>query len=77
MSRHAALHLAALLLILASSSDARAGVTISDRRYWPSEARGSPEQVIEVYPAYSYAGTTPAFVSRAQGAPRGKARRTR
>lgn len=38
----AALHLAEPLLVCLSAIEARAGVTISDRRYGPSEARGSP-----------------------------------
>lgn len=40
------------LLALACAFDACAGVTISDRRYWPNEARGSPGQAIEIHPPH-------------------------
>jgi hypothetical protein len=58
--------------------EARSGVTISDRRYWPSEARGSPAPAIEIYPpANAFAG--PLFPSGVAVVPRvtsrGKARR--
>jgi hypothetical protein len=44
------LYLSVLLFASVAAIDAHAGVTISDRRYWPSEARGSPGQLIEIYP---------------------------
>lgn len=48
--RKTILYLSVLLLAAAFAIDARAGLTISDRRYWPSEARGSPGQTIEIHP---------------------------
>ncbi len=67
-----------LLLISAFSIEARAGATISDRRYWPSEARGTPSQWAETYsPSDAYAGTMAGFAAEPRIRPRGKARRPR
>lgn len=45
----------ALSLACTFAIEARAGATISDRRYWPNEARSSPGSVIEIYPpSYAY-----------------------
>jgi hypothetical protein len=67
-----------LLLISASSIEARAGLTISDRRYWPNEARGAPSQMIETYsPSYAYPGAMAGFAAEPRIAPRGQARRSR
>lgn len=59
--------LCVLVPLLASTSafDADAGVTISDRRYWPNEARGSPGQAIEIHPpSIAYPGVGPATAPR-------------
>lgn len=64
------------LLAPTSAFDAHAGVTISDRRYWPNEARGSPGQAIEIYPpSYAYPGGGPD--AKPTVVPRRKARRAR
>lgn len=72
----AALHLVLLLLTFASSIEARAGLTISDRRYWPSEARGNPGQVIEIPLPYAYPRSTP-FAAEPLARPPRKTGRTR
>jgi len=72
-ARHVAFCVIMLLSALASSIDARAGATISDRRYWPNEARGSPGQVIEIHPPSTGAAAGLATEPR----PRGKAKRAR
>ncbi len=73
-----ALYLVVVLLASAFSITARAGVTISDKRYWPSEARGSQGQVIEIHPpSYAYPGPAVGFATQPRVAPRGKARRPR
>jgi hypothetical protein len=75
-ARHVAFCVIMLLSALASSIEARAGATISDRRYWPNEARGSPGQVIEIHPPSSaYTGAAAGLA--AEPRPRGKAKRTR
>jgi hypothetical protein len=85
MSKKITARKATLFLIMFSFAsawaiEARAGATISDRRYWPNEARSSPGQVIEIYPPWhAYAG--PGFPPRPAVEPlvttRGKARRPR
>ncbi len=52
----AALHLAVPLLVCLSAIEAHAGVTMFDRRYGPSEARGSPREVVEISAPYAYPG---------------------
>ena len=42
--------LSLLLIVSMAAVDAHAGVTISDRRYWPSEARTSPGRLIDILP---------------------------
>ena len=67
-----------LVPVLASISafDAQAGVTISDRRYWPNEARSSPGQAIEILPpSYAYPGASPD--AKPMVVPRRKAKRAR
>lgn len=67
-----------LLLPLVSSIEARAGATISDRRYWPNEARGTPSQMIETYsPSYAYPGAMAGFAPEPRIVPNRKARRSR
>jgi hypothetical protein len=64
------------LLASVSAFDARAGATISDRRYWPNEARSSPGQAIEILPpSYAYPGAGPD--AKPMVVPRRKARRAR
>lgn len=64
-----------VLLAFLTSIDAYAGVTISDRRYWPNEARGSPGQAIEIYrPSFAYPETG---IAEPRVAPQRKARRVR
>lgn len=50
LTRKSVLCLLVLLLASTAAIDAHAGVTISDRRYWPSEARGSPGQSSQIGP---------------------------
>lgn len=75
---HAALYLAVFLLTSMSLVGAHAGLTISDRRYWPSEARGSPGQLIEIYPpSYAHPRSAAGIAAEPRIMPRGKAKRTR
>lgn len=77
-AKNVALCVIILLIALVSSIEARAGVTISDRRYWPSEARGSPGQAIEIHPPSSaYPGAPAGLAAEPRITPRGKAKRTR
>jgi len=70
------LYVLVLLLASASAIDAHAGVTISDRRYWPNEARGSPRQAIEKYPhSYVYPGI--GLAAEPRTVPHRKAKRAR
>ncbi len=59
MKKNAALRLIVLLLAGVSSAEVMAGATISDRRYWPNEARSSPGQIREVSPPYTYPVSPP------------------
>jgi hypothetical protein len=59
MKKNAALCLIVLLLAAVSSAEVMAGATISDRRYWPNEARASPGQTLEIPPPYAYAAPPP------------------
>lgn len=59
MKKNAALYLIMLLLAGVSSAEVNAGATISDRRYWPNEARGSPGQTLEISPLYTYPARAP------------------
>lgn len=52
MKKNATLCLIVPLFAIVSSGEVMAGATISDRRYWPNEARGSPDQAIEISPPY-------------------------
>jgi hypothetical protein len=70
------LYLSVLLFASVAAIDAHAGVTISDRRYWPSEARGSPGQLIEIYPR-PYIDPEADFVAGSRITPRKKARPNR
>ena len=54
MKKGAALCLVVPLLAILSSVEVMAGATISDRRYWPNEARGSPSGAVEISPPYIY-----------------------
>lgn len=63
------------LLASASVFDAHAGATISDRRYWPNEARGSPGQAIEIYPPLHTLGAV--LGAEPMVVPRRKVRRAR
>lgn len=54
MNKGVALCLIVPLLAIVSSVEVMAGATISDRRYRPNEARGSPDQAIEISPPYIY-----------------------
>lgn len=54
MKKGVALCLIVPLVAIVSSVEVKAGATISDRRYWPNEARGSPDQAIEISPPYMY-----------------------
>ncbi len=56
MKKGAALCFVVPLLAIVSSVEVMAGATISDRRYWPNEARGSPSQAIEISPPYTISG---------------------
>lgn len=77
-NKNAALYPIVLLFISASLIDAHAGVTISDRRYWPNEARGTPGQLIEIRPhSYAYPGSAAGSVTEPRIVPRGRARRPR
>lgn len=59
MKKNAAVCLIVLLLAGVSSAEVMAGATISDRRYWPNEARSSPAQTFEISPPYAYAARPP------------------
>lgn len=65
-----------LLIAWASAIDAHAGATISDRRYWPSEARGSPGQSIGIYP-HPYVYPQVGVAAGPRIVPRQKTRRNR
>jgi hypothetical protein len=69
--KNSALYPLVLLFISAFWTEAHAGVTISDRRYWPNEARGTPGQVIEIRPPSAGSATEPRVL------PRKRARRAR
>jgi len=69
--KNAALYPLVLLFISVSWTEARAGVTISDRRYWPNEARRTPGQVIETRPPSAGSAAEPRVL------PRERARRAR
>lgn len=72
-----AFKLIALLLTSAVSTAAQAGLTISDRRYWPSEARESPGRGIEIHPSSSADPGSAGVLASPHILPRGKARRPR
>lgn len=65
-----------LIASVAAIDDAHAGVTISDRRYWPNEARTSPGQPIQIYP-YPYVYPDSGVAAGARITPRKKVRRNR
>jgi hypothetical protein len=54
MNKSVTLCLIVPLLAIVPSVEVMAGATISDRRYWPNEARGSPAQTVEISPPYTY-----------------------
>jgi hypothetical protein len=70
------LYLSVLLFASVAAIDAHAGVTISDRRYWPSEARGSAGQLIEIYPR-QYIAPEANVIAGSRTTPRKKARPNR
>lgn len=59
MRKNAALRLIVLLLTGVSSAEVMAGATISDRRYWPNEARRSHGQNLQISPPYTYPAPPP------------------
>lgn len=59
MKKNAVLCLIVLLLVGVSSAEVMAGATISDRRYWPNEARASPGQTLEISTPYIYPAHPP------------------
>jgi hypothetical protein len=69
--KKAAFYAILLSILSACAVEARAGVTISDRRYWPSEARSSAGTVIIEGNPSAYAYVVPHWTWRA------KARRAR
>lgn len=70
MKKSAALYLIVLLLAGVSSAKVNAGATISDRRYWPNEARASPGQTLEISPPYTYPARAPVPGQPRLGPPR-------
>ena len=50
MKMNAALYVTVLMLAGVSAAKVNAGATISDRRYWPNEARASLGQILEISP---------------------------
>jgi hypothetical protein len=49
---------ASMIAFAAISAPAHAGATISDTRYWPGEARPSPQTVVR-HPSEAFASITP------------------
>lgn len=67
MKKNAALYVIVLLFADVSAAKVNAGATISDRRYWPNEARASPGQILETSPPYTYQRACRCPASRASG----------
>jgi hypothetical protein len=70
MKKNAALYVIVLLLADVSAAKVNAGATISDRRYWPNEARASPGQILETSPPYTYPARVPVPRQPRLGPPR-------